>query len=317
MLSKIKYLWKKLILKHQRLTSKFLSRLYSEYDSEEFKKGLESIGIEPGDSVFVMLSVDKVLLSTGHRIPVNVLLNDLIEYLTDEGTLMVLGFSVNRANIINGEKIFDLKKTATQSGILAEILRRKKGTSRSIHPFLSAIAYGKNADKYCNSHQESPYPFDKTSPYYRIMENGGKYLGIGVGFEAFTPCHMIDDYYKQDFKHNIYYDAPQLFTIIDYSGNYKQVECFVRNENTYPSLYDPHYYFKLLDVPHVNLTLPNSGISLFSFEMKTFFKAAINLYDRKKITVWDTHSPSFLVKRIFYNLAKWIINITGKQLGIM
>ena len=257
------------------------------YDSEEFKQGIKAIGITSGDSIFVMCSVDKIYYKTGKRIPVHIMLNDIIEYLGPSGTLMVLSFSENREAILRHKIRFDIRKTPTESGIFSELLRRKQAAVRSLQPIWSATAYGKKAEGYCNSHHMSPYPYDENSPYYKIMQDGGKYLGIGVGFEAFTPCHMIDDTYKNTFRHRMYFEQPCTFEVVDETGSLKKMQFYVRNPATCPHEYDPRYYFKLLNIPtrHIQLSF---GMQLFSFIISDFYSAAIDLYDKKRITIWAT-----------------------------
>jgi aminoglycoside N3'-acetyltransferase len=278
----------------------YRSRNFINYDSAEFKQQLKLIGIYPGDSIFIMHSQDKIYLRSGKIISPQQILSDLIDYLGSDGTVMVLGFSLNGSKILAKESLFDVNKTATDCGILAETLRRKKGSVRSIQPFFSAIAYGKEANNLCADHHKSPYPFDKCSPYYRLTQNGGKYLGIGVGFEAFTPCHMVDDYYKEKFKHLVYYDTPEKFIAIDRTGAKCEYEFFTRNPKTYPGsgVYDPHNYFRLLDIPYCQ-TITQSGVKLFTFQMSDFLDAAVRLYDSNGKTVWDTGSILFTIHREF------------------
>jgi len=265
----------------------FLIRQYSDYCSEDFVMSLEKIGIYPGDSLFVMYSQDKIYLKTGKIIPIQALIKDLIQYLGEDGTLMALCFPIDRNKISQRTKLFNTKKTATESGMLSEILRRKKGSVRSLNPFFSAVSYGKKAQAFSGDHHQSPYPFGPMSPYYKIMVDGGKYLGIGVGFEGFTPCHMIEDHFKDSFKHTIYYHQPEQFTVILPNGGEKLVSTYMRNPSTFPKGgYDPIYYFNLLNIPSSQSTT-QSGIKLFSL-----------------ITVWDTGSLKFLISKKIKNLLR-------------
>lgn len=283
-----------------------VARKYSVYSPEDFQISLKAIGICPGDSVFVMCSQNKIYYETGKMIPVQTLLNDLINYLGEEGTVMALCFSINRDAITLREAVFDTRKTPTECGIFAESLRRKKGSVRSIHPIFSAISYGTKALEFSSSHHLSAYPFGEFSPYYKLMKENGKYLGIGVGFEAFTPCHMIEDYYKHQFKHRIYFDQPEKFSVITPTGKLQEITSYIRDPATVPVDYDPLYYFKLLNVCNT-YTTTTSGIRLFTFNMREFFEAAIDIYDRKKITVWDTGSLMFLVRRTVKKLMRRLV----------
>lgn len=290
-----------------KLFRPFLAQKYIDYDSEDFVEGLERIGILPGDPLFLMCSQDQIYLKTGKLVPVQSMLKDLMAYLGEESTVMALCFPVGRDQISAKKKIFNAKKTATESGMLAEILRRKKGSVRSLNPIFSAVSYGRKAHLFSDSHHLSPYPFGPLSPYYQMMSAGGKYLGIGVGFEAFTPCHMIEDHFKKRFKHTIYYEEPEEFTVQSSDGCEQQVSTFMRNPETFPKGgYDPIYYFNLLDISN-SQTLTRSGVKLFTFKIQDFFDAAVHIYESKRVTVWDTGS-------LIFNLSKATKQLLRKAL---
>lgn len=290
-----------------RLLRPFLAQKYINYDSEDFFKSLKRIGITPGDSLFLMCSQDQIYWKTGQLVPIQSLLKDLISYLGEESTVMALCFPIDRDQISAKTKVFNLKTSATESGMLAEILRRKKGSVRSLNPIFSTVSYGRKAHFFSDSHHQSPYPFGPLSPYYRIMNDGGKYLGIGVGFEAFTPCHMIEDHFQDEFKHAIYYKEPEEFTVKLSGGHEQLVSTYMRNPATFPKGgYDPIYYFKLLNIPSSQI-FTQSGIKLFTFNIQDFFDAAVSLYEVKSITVWDTGS-------LIFNISKKIKHLLRKAL---
>ena len=98
-----KYTREKLILPMRK-------RKYVAYSSNDFKKRLQEIGILSGDSIFVMCSPDKVYRATGHKLPVHLVINELLEVIGEEGTIMALGYSQNRDQIFDGNQIFNVKK---------------------------------------------------------------------------------------------------------------------------------------------------------------------------------------------------------------
>jgi aminoglycoside N3'-acetyltransferase len=275
----------------------WVAKQYSDYETANFISGLKQVGIVPGDSVFVMYSQDKIYLKTGKLIPVKSVLNDLIDYLGKDGTLMALCFPIERNEIAAKKKKFNVQKSATECGIFSETLRRRRGSVRSLSPIFNSISYGKNSSDFSKYHHLSPYPFGVMSPYYKLMEDGGKYLGIGVGFEAFTPCHMIEDHFKCEFKHKIYCETPDEYSVILPDGSLTSIICYNRDPITFPKDgYDPLYYFRLLNIASSEVVI-DSGIKLFTFKIQDFFDAAVKIYESKKITVWDTGSLHFWVRR--------------------
>lgn len=267
------------------------SRIFHKpYNSEEFTISLKKLGIGKGDSVFVRCAADTLKEKIGEMPPINLIVNDVLDLVGAEGTLLTLGFSKNRDEIINGKITFDTKKTQTENGIFAELIRRRKGAERSLHPIFSAIAYGKNAKKYCDSHHLSLYPFGEQSPYYKIIADGGKYLGIGVGFEGFSLAHTLDDYYKEQFIHKLFQEEPVSLAVLNKNDRIN-VKTFIRKtgdalKKEVPTN-NPSGYFKLLQPVKYEKRQDRSGINLFLMDMKSFFESAVKLYDSKKITWWN------------------------------
>jgi len=269
--------------------------MYLEYCSEEFKQTLKAMSIHPGDSLFVMCSPDQILDKTGRSLPVHLLLNDLLEYIGETGTLMVLGFSKFREEIISGERVFDLRKTPTNCGILSELTRRKSGSVRSLQPIFSALAYGKKAADYCGTHAISPYPFDEHSPFSKITQDNGKYLGVGVGIEAYTPMYTLFDCHIGE-KVSLYSKSPLRFNALDERGEEMQLESFVR-EGFY-GVPDMNYHLNRLPIAFSNVEM-KSGIDMFSINMLEWFDAARTLYDKDLVDPYHFNLPAWREK-VFY-----------------
>ena len=269
--------------------------MHSEYCSKEFKRALKNSGIQPGDSLFVMCSPDKILDKTGRRLPVHLVLNDLLDYIGESGTLMALGFSKFREEIISGERVFNLRKTPTNCGIFAELLRRKFGSVRSLQPIFSALAYGKNATEYCATHGISPYPFDEHSPFFKITQDNGKYLGIGVGIEAYTPMYTLFDCHIGE-KVSLYSKSALRFNVLDESGKEMHLESFVR-EGFYgvPGL---GYHLNRLPISFSGVEM-DSGINMFSVNMLEWFNASRKLYDEEMVHPYYFNLPAWREKAFY------------------
>jgi aminoglycoside N3'-acetyltransferase len=299
----VKELLKYLVFKHyQPLKRKLMLPVhmrnwgkYAVYDSEEFIKGVQKVGIELGDSVFIMCSVKKIYLKTGHYLPIERMLADLLGIIGTEGTLMVLGFSDCREMIVNGTAFFDLSKTSSKiSGSLSESIRRNPNSVRSLQPIFSALAIGKKAKEYCNSHHLSPFPFDENSPFRKLTDDGGKFLAIGQGIESFTPSHMIEDHFKQGFKHWVYNDHPIQFKVKDGNGEYEIVSSYIRGP--FNKMLDLQYHFGLLGIESKTCVAPKCGIKLFYMDMKEYFQSSIDLYNEERTTIWSTVLPDWMDK---------------------
>ena len=176
--------------------------------------------------------------------------------------------------------------------MFSDLLRRRKGSVRSLQPMYSVIAYGKKAKDYCSSHHKSPYAYDIDSPCHKITVDGGKYLGIGLGVEAFSPAHMIDDFFKDKFIHKLNTQVvPRKLKAVDHQGEEQYVYCYKRK--LIKGLEAPKYHFKLLNIDS-KYSVGKDGISLFSMNMDEYYQAGIKLFETSKITIWNQGLPPFI-----------------------
>ncbi len=173
------------------------------------------LGVAPGDTVFVHSSIDRLNLG----FPFYRVLSLLRESVGPEGTILFPTYPrlPSYQFLISGE-IFDVRKSASYTGVLTEFARRQKSALRSLHPTKSVCAIGMHAAAITGTHQSSPYPYADVSPYYRITEYTGKIIGIGVGTWNLSFVHCVEDYMKSEFPVMPYHD--QLFQAhcIDYAG---------------------------------------------------------------------------------------------------
>ena len=156
----------------------------------------------------------------------------------------------------------------------------------------SVIACIKKAKDYCSSHHKSPYAYDIDSPCHKITVDGGKYLGIGLGVEAFSPAHMIDDFFKDKFIHKLNTQVvPRKLKAVDHQGEEQYVYCYKRK--LIKGLEAPKYHFKLLNIDS-KYSVGKDGISLFSMNMDEYYQAGIKLFETSKITIWNQGLPPFI-----------------------
>lgn len=263
---------------------------FAEYSTKEFKDGLIKIGISKGDALYIMCSVKRVYEKTGCFLPVKTLLNDIFDVIGEEGTILVLAFSDNREEIIKGKTRFNVKETTVnRNGSLSRHVFKKENATRSLQPVFSVLAMGKHADDLCADHHRSPFPFDEKSPFRKLADKGGKYLGIGQGIEAFTPAHMIEDFFKYDFGEWVYNDEPLEFQCIDGKGKERGVKSYIRGD--FDKMLDLITHFKQLAIEYKTCITPQSGIFLFTMNMAEYLDASIQLYRNKALTIWSSRLP--------------------------
>ena len=164
------------------------------------------LGVESGDVVYISSAMDQL----GLGFPPHETLLLLREIVGEEGTLLFPTYPKGRSfEFLSCGKVFDVRRTPSHTGLLTELARRVPGAARSFHPTKSVCAVGPLAGELTNTHQQSPYPYDECSPYFKIMHYGGKLIGLGVSTSYLAFNHTIEDALKDKFPVATYF--PHLF----------------------------------------------------------------------------------------------------------
>lgn len=212
-------------LKQQKLALKKQST--QKISSSDFLKILsDELGIRKGDAVLIHSSIDRLNVDWSPK----EVFEALREAVGENGTLLFPTYPAKSSYdfLISGE-IWDIKKTPSYSGLLSEIARRSKESKRSLHPTKSICALGKETDYFIGEHHKSPYPYDKTSPYFKVVERNGISIGLGVTSNYFSSTHTVDDYFKDDFPVAPYHKHLFQARCIDYERNERIVNTYAHN----------------------------------------------------------------------------------------
>jgi aminoglycoside 3-N-acetyltransferase len=210
----------------KRLKSARLSRLPALAEESFVEILVDHLGLIAGDTVFVHSSMDQ--LNPGF--PFYRALALLQQVVGQEGTLLFPTYpQLSSYEFLSRGETFDVRRTPSYTGILTEFARRQRGALRSLHPTKSVSAIGPGARELTSTHQLSPYPYDASSPYYKITERGGKIVGLGVSTANLSFVHCVDDRLKEDFPVRPYH--PRLFAAqcINYDGETVTVETYAHD----------------------------------------------------------------------------------------
>jgi aminoglycoside 3-N-acetyltransferase len=187
---------------------------------------VNALGVRTGDTVFIHSSIDQLNLGFPFY-RVLALMEDLVG---PGGTLLFPTYPrLSSYEFLRRGEVFDIKKTPSYTGILSEVARRQAHAVRSLHPTKSVCAIGAAAEELTRDHQESPYPYDSCSPYYRIIEFGGKIVGLGVSTANLSFVHCVDDALKDDFPVRPYHAQLFAATCINGAGNKVSVETYAHD----------------------------------------------------------------------------------------
>ncbi len=258
--------------------------------ANDFQKILsDEFGINKGDTVFVHSSVDRLNVD----LSVKEILYALIEAVGEEGTLLFPTYpALPSYEFLKSGKVWDIKRTPSFSGMLSEVARRTNGSKRSLHPTKSVCSIGKNAEYFTNEHHLSPYPYDKQSPYYKLIKQNGICIGLGITSNYFSSTHTVDDHFKDEFPVMPYHKRVFDAKCIDYAKETKIVRTYAHNIRKMK--FNIPLYFKKYVPSNTARDFQLLGMDFFYVKSKPLFDRMCELAENG-ITIY---------KRIYYKPSK-------------
>ena len=218
-----------LIRAKRRLNRARVSRLPLLSEADFTNILTDQLGLSPGDTVYIHSSVDQLNLS----FPFYRILPLIQSVIGSQGTVLFPTYP-NRSPVSSYEylqqgHVFDIKRTPSFTGLLTEFARRQRNAIRSLHPTKSVCAIGPLAEVLTASHQESPFPYDTCSPYYKLIDYDGKIIGIGVHTTYLSFVYCVDDALKDKNPVRTYYPEPFAAKCINYSGAVEIVHTYAHD----------------------------------------------------------------------------------------
>ncbi len=186
----------------------------------------DDLRLQRGDVVFVHSSVDDLHL----RFSPLVVLSMMLELVGSNGTLLFPTYpKLGSYEFLISGQVFDIRRTPSYMGLLTEMARRHTDAVRSLHPTKSVVAIGRFANELTSSHHLSPYPYDRQSPYGKLLDYDGKVIGLGVSTSVLSFAHCVEDNLRDDFPVRLYH--PQFFAApcIDRHGRNCVVETYAHD----------------------------------------------------------------------------------------
>src|SRR2546422_3914331 len=178
---------------------------------------IDQLGLRAGDLVYVHSGMDGLNLN----FPFYCILSLIQEAIGSGGTVMFPSYPNYRMSsyeyLCQGN-VFDVRRTPSYTGILTEFARRQRGAVRSLHPTKSVCAIGPAAKEITATHHLSPYPYDTCSPYYKLIERGGKIIGLGATTNYISFGYCVDDALKEKFPVRVYHDRIFDAPCVNYEG---------------------------------------------------------------------------------------------------
>ena len=148
----------------------------------DLANGLKALGVGP-DSKFLVHSSLKMMGRVDGG--AETVISSLTSLVTESGTIMMPAFTIPPA------EIFDVDKTPTTLGVIAETFRKAPGVIRSLHPTHSVAVWGNDKERHKSAHLFST-ALGYGSPIHLLIEEGGDILLVGVGHWANSAVHVAE-----------------------------------------------------------------------------------------------------------------------------
>ncbi|HKS27279.1 MAG TPA: AAC(3) family N-acetyltransferase [Pyrinomonadaceae bacterium] len=266
--------------KMQRARVERLPQL-SEKDFTEILTG--RLGLAANDVVYVHSSVDRLNLG----FPFYRILSLLREVIGEGGTVLFPTYPNLRMSsydyLLRGGT-FDVRRTPSYTGLLNEFARRQRGAVRSLHPTKSVCAIGPLAKELTATHQQSPYPYDVCSPYFKLTECAAKIVGLGVSTRNLSFVYCTDDALKEAFPVRVYHDRVFEVDCVNYEGQTERVGTYAHNMRMIE--HDVPAYMKKHVSAEACLDLNIKGMNFFRADAARLFDEMLKLA-REGITVYS------------------------------
>lgn len=243
---------------------------------------IERLGLSAGDTVYVHSSIDQLNL----EFPFYRVLALLQDVVGPRGTLLFPTYPNQRVSsyeYLQAGHVFDIRRTPSYTGLLTEIARRQKDAIRSLHPTKSVCAIGPNAREMTATHQQSPWPYDTNSPYYKLIEHNAKIVGLGVWTQYLSLVYCVDDALKEASPVQTYFPEKFAGRCIDYQGREVVVETFAHDMRR--CVHDIPRYMKTYIPPTICEDLTINGMKFFRAYAPKLFEQMLRLA-KEGITVY-------------------------------
>lgn len=246
---------------------------------EDFREILvQDLNLHEGDLVYVHSGMDGLNLA----FPFYRILFLIREVIGASGTALFPTYPNHRISsyeYLRLGKVFDVRRTPSYTGILTEFARRQSGAVRSLHPTKSVCAIGPAAAEITATHHLSPYPYDTCSPYYKLIEGGGKIVGLGATTNYISFGYCVDDAWKEKFPVRVYHDEMFAAPCINYQGDQVVVRTYAHDMSrvVHPDM--PPWFQKYVSVEACR-DLKVRGMRFFRADAPKLFAEMMSLAER-------------------------------------
>lgn len=172
---------------------------------QDLVKTYQALGIQEGQTVMVRSDLLRLGRSRNPRELLAMHFDALCKSVNlNRGTVVMPSASYS---LCNTDRVYDPATTKSEVGVLSEFFR-KRAEIRSLHPFTSYSALGKNAKAICQN--VSQHSYGLCSPKARLIDADAQFISIGLlPQRSCTVVHHIEFMagvpyrYTKEFEHSV------------------------------------------------------------------------------------------------------------------
>lgn len=247
---------------------------------------IKACGIVKGDTVLVHSALSRIgYLEEGPK----TLVDAILEVIGEAGNILMPTSpnNVYQLNYIRNTPNFDVLNSPSKTGAITEYFRKLPEAIRSLHPTEPISAIGPKAKYFTEEHFDQLTPYNENSPFYKVSQDGGKILYIGVTLSmAGTNLHTLED--AVDFKFPVYYPEVFDFEVIDQNGVKHQVKTKVHD----PAWSKKRKCDDLIPMFEEQGALTKAKIGeahTLVVDAQRFLEVMIEQYEEKGVTMYTPH----------------------------
>lgn len=199
------FIGKRIKIKKRTRTKLYSQTTLPQVDFCKLIEHIKNLGIGEGDLLIVHSSADGLKALNCRE---NDILEGLINLVGENGTIALPAFpDENILKEKDGIKVYDPKRSVAWTGMLPNLMLRKKGAIRSAFPYNPLVAYGRMAADMMSDNISDTMAHGPQSAWGYCVDHHAKILFLGLpAYHSCTVLHTIEDY-QPAFWPNDWYDT--------------------------------------------------------------------------------------------------------------
>lgn len=184
-----------------------LVQLAMSYTPAELETALRRLGVKDGDAILMQSAFNP---ANGFDGEVHHVIDCVLDVIGPNGHLFMVSmpYDGSAREYLGEGKVFDVRRTPSQMGVISESFRRRKGVMRSANPLHPVLALGPRAEWVVEGHERLQHSCGANSPFEKMLTLGTKALLFDVDLEVLTFTHYLEDLFQASAPVPVYSSAP-------------------------------------------------------------------------------------------------------------